>query len=85
MSFFDIPLEWHNNVVAGRNQNEHAFDEIIQKANFTTYEFRIRVKLETFNDESRLKATAMDVKPVNHKEYSKRLIMNIRKNNAQLQ
>lgn len=35
-------------------------------------------------DESRLKATAMDVKPVNQKEYSKRLIMNIRKTAAQL-
>ncbi|XP_063002702.1 replication protein A 70 kDa DNA-binding subunit [Elgaria multicarinata webbii] len=67
-----------------KEKNEHAFDEVIQNANFTTYEFRIRVKLETFNDESRLKATAMDVKPVNHKEYSKRLIMNIRKNAAHL-
>ncbi|XP_048374552.1 replication protein A 70 kDa DNA-binding subunit [Sphaerodactylus townsendi] len=68
----------------GAAANEQAFDEIIQKASFMTYEFRIRVKMETFNDESRLKATAMDVKPVNHKEYSKRLIMNIRKNAAQL-
>ncbi|XP_061461424.1 replication protein A 70 kDa DNA-binding subunit isoform X2 [Rhineura floridana] len=67
-----------------KEKNEHAFDEVLQNANFTTYEFRIRVKRETFNDESRLKATAMDVKPVNHKEYSKRLIMNIRKNAAQL-
>ncbi|XP_054857924.1 replication protein A 70 kDa DNA-binding subunit [Eublepharis macularius] len=67
-----------------KEKNEHAFDEVLQKANFTTHEFRIRVKMETFNDESRLKATAMDVKPVNHKEYSKRLIMNIRKNAAQL-
>ncbi|KAJ6657265.1 hypothetical protein lerEdw1_002632 [Lerista edwardsae] len=67
-----------------KEKNEPAFDEVIQKANFNTYEFRIRIKLETFNDESRLKATAMDVKPVNHKEYGKRLIMNIRKNAAQL-
>lgn len=34
-------------------------------------------------DESRIKATVMDVKPVDHKEYSKRLIVNIRKMAAQ--
>uniref|UniRef100_A0A6Q2YXK9 Replication protein A subunit n=1 Tax=Esox lucius TaxID=8010 RepID=A0A6Q2YXK9_ESOLU len=60
-------------------QNEAAFEEIFQQANFHTYVFRSRVKLETYNDESRIKATVMDVKPVDHKEYSKRLIINIRK------
>lgn len=30
-------------------QNEQAFDEVIQNANFTSHEFRIRVKMETFN------------------------------------
>lgn len=34
-------------------------------------------------DESRIKATVMEVKPVDHKDYSKRLIMNIRKLAAQ--
>ncbi|XP_053130539.1 replication protein A 70 kDa DNA-binding subunit [Hemicordylus capensis] len=67
-----------------KEKNEPAFDEVIQKANFTTFEFRIRIKLETFNDESRLKATAMEVKPVGHKEHSRRLIARIRKNAAQL-
>ncbi|KAL4647576.1 replication protein A 70 kDa DNA-binding subunit isoform X2 [Arapaima gigas] len=64
-------------------QNEGAFEEVFQQANFKTYIFRNRVKLETYNDESRIKATVMDVKPVDHKEYSKRLIMNIRKLAAQ--
>uniref|UniRef100_A0A8C9R0A5 Replication protein A subunit n=1 Tax=Scleropages formosus TaxID=113540 RepID=A0A8C9R0A5_SCLFO len=64
-------------------QNEAAFEEVFQQANFKTYIFRNRVKLETYNDESRIKATVMDVKPVDHKEYSKRLIMNIRKLSAQ--
>ncbi|XP_020659185.3 replication protein A 70 kDa DNA-binding subunit [Pogona vitticeps] len=67
-----------------KEKNERAFEEVFQNANFSTYEFRIRVKLETFNDESRLKATAMEVKPVNHKEYGKRLIAAIRKNAALL-
>ncbi|XP_010571928.1 PREDICTED: replication protein A 70 kDa DNA-binding subunit isoform X2 [Haliaeetus leucocephalus] len=63
--------------------NEQAFEEVFQNANFNTYEFKIRVKLETYNDESRIKATAVDVKPVNYREYSKRLIASIRRN-AQL-
>lgn len=31
-------------------------------------------------DESRIKATVMDVKPVDYREHARRLIMNIRKN-----
>ncbi|KAG8590178.1 hypothetical protein GDO81_006669 [Engystomops pustulosus] len=62
-----------------KEKNEQAYDEVFQNANFRSYTFRVRVKLETYNDESRIKATAMDVKQVDHKEYSRRLIMNIRK------
>ncbi|XP_031646716.1 replication protein A 70 kDa DNA-binding subunit isoform X2 [Oncorhynchus kisutch] len=62
-----------------KDSNEAAFEEIFQQANFHTFVFRNRVKLETYNDESRIKATVMEVKPVDHKEYSKRLIINIRK------
>ncbi|KAM4046800.1 replication protein A 70 kDa DNA-binding subunit [Anomaloglossus baeobatrachus] len=62
-----------------KEKNEQAYEEVFQNANFQSYTFRIRVKLETYNDESRIKATAMDAKPVDHKEYSRRLIMNIRK------
>ncbi|XP_037329613.2 replication protein A 70 kDa DNA-binding subunit [Pungitius pungitius] len=66
-----------------KDSNETAFDEIFQQANFNTFVFRSRVKLETYNDESRIKATVMEVKPVDHKEYSLRLISNIRKLAAQ--
>lgn len=66
-----------------KDSNEVAFEEVFQQANFQTFVFRNRVKLDTYNDESRIKATVMDVKPVDHKEYSKRLIMNIRKLTAQ--
>nr|XP_033778336.1 replication protein A 70 kDa DNA-binding subunit [Geotrypetes seraphini]XP_033778337.1 replication protein A 70 kDa DNA-binding subunit [Geotrypetes seraphini] len=61
-----------------KEKNEQAFEEVFQNANFCTYIFRIRVKLETFNDESRIKATVMEAKPVDHKEYAQKLIMNIR-------
>lgn len=66
-----------------KDSNEAAFDEVFQQANFNTFVFRNRVKLETYNDESRIKATVMDVKPVDHKDYIKRLIENIRKLAAQ--
>uniref|UniRef100_A0A667IF75 Replication protein A subunit n=1 Tax=Lynx canadensis TaxID=61383 RepID=A0A667IF75_LYNCA len=61
-------------------KNEQAFEEVFQNANFRTFIFKIRVKLETYNDESRIKATVMDVKPVDYREYGKRLIMNIKRN-----
>uniref|UniRef100_A0A1A8ET99 Replication protein A subunit n=1 Tax=Nothobranchius korthausae TaxID=1143690 RepID=A0A1A8ET99_9TELE len=61
-----------------RDSNEAALDEVFQQSNFNTFVFRNRVKLETYNDESRVKATVLDVKPIDHREYSKRLIINIR-------
>uniref|UniRef100_A0A1A8SND7 Replication protein A subunit n=2 Tax=Nothobranchius TaxID=28779 RepID=A0A1A8SND7_9TELE len=61
-----------------RDSSEAALDEIFQQSNFNTFVFRNRVKLETYNDESRVKATVLDVKPVDHRDYSKRLIINIR-------
>ncbi|XP_031823656.1 replication protein A 70 kDa DNA-binding subunit [Sarcophilus harrisii] len=65
-----------------KDKNEQAFEEVFQNANFRSYTFKIRVKLETYNDESRIKASVVDVKPVDYREYGKRLIMNIRKNAA---
>ncbi|XP_048221409.1 replication protein A 70 kDa DNA-binding subunit [Perognathus longimembris pacificus] len=63
-----------------KEKNEQAFDEVFQNANFRTFTFRIRVKLETYNDESRIKATVMDVKPMDYREYGRRLVTLIRKN-----
>ncbi|XP_042529743.1 replication protein A 70 kDa DNA-binding subunit [Dipodomys spectabilis] len=63
-----------------KEKNEQAFDEVFQNANFRTFTFRVRVKLETYNDESRIKATVMDVKPVDYREYGRRLVTLIRKN-----
>ncbi|XP_049896327.1 replication protein A 70 kDa DNA-binding subunit-like isoform X4 [Epinephelus moara] len=62
-----------------RETDEAAFDEVFQKTNFTTHIFRNRVKLETYYDESRVKVTVMEVQPVDHREYSRRLLSNIRK------
>ncbi|CAL8363127.1 unnamed protein product [Lota lota] len=62
-----------------RDTDENAFDEVFQRASFTTHIFRTRVKLETYNDESRVKATVVEIQPLGHRDYSRRLISNIRK------
>ncbi|XP_041864568.1 replication protein A 70 kDa DNA-binding subunit-like isoform X2 [Melanotaenia boesemani] len=62
-----------------REMDEAAFDKVFQKANFTTHVFKNRVKLETYNDESRVKVTVLEVLPVDHREYSRRLLRNIHK------
>ncbi|KAJ8347664.1 hypothetical protein SKAU_G00262530 [Synaphobranchus kaupii] len=62
-----------------KESSEASFDEVFQQANFNMYNFRIRVKLETYNDESRIKATVMELQPVDHRDYSRRLISSIRK------
>uniref|UniRef100_A0AAQ5YFW0 Replication protein A subunit n=1 Tax=Amphiprion ocellaris TaxID=80972 RepID=A0AAQ5YFW0_AMPOC len=62
-----------------RDTDEDALDEVFQKATFRTHIFKNRAKLETYNDESRVKVTVLEVLPVNHREYSRRLLSNIHK------
>ncbi|XP_003816902.4 replication protein A 70 kDa DNA-binding subunit [Pan paniscus] len=71
----------HNAAYLGelKDKNEQAFEEVFQNANFRSFIFRVRVKVETYNDESRIKATVMDVKPVDYREYGRRLVMSIRR------
>ncbi|XP_077995287.1 replication protein A 70 kDa DNA-binding subunit-like isoform X2 [Glandiceps talaboti] len=61
-----------------KDTNEAEFDALFQEANFKSYNFRMRIKQETYNDETRLKCSAMDVRPLDFKEHSKKLIMDIR-------
>uniref|UniRef100_A0A3B3Z7R9 Replication protein A subunit n=1 Tax=Periophthalmus magnuspinnatus TaxID=409849 RepID=A0A3B3Z7R9_9GOBI len=65
-----------------RDTDEEAFNQVFQKANFTTHIFKNRVKLETYNDETRVKVTVLEILPVDHKEYSRRLMRNIHKMSA---
>ncbi|KAM9846419.1 replication protein A 70 kDa DNA-binding subunit-like [Aulostomus maculatus] len=62
-----------------RDTDEDEFEQVFQKANFRTHIFKNRVKLETYNDESRVKVTVLEVQPVDHREYSRRLLANIHK------
>uniref|UniRef100_A0A8C6SYI9 Replication protein A subunit n=1 Tax=Neogobius melanostomus TaxID=47308 RepID=A0A8C6SYI9_9GOBI len=62
-----------------RETDEEAFELVFQKANFTTHIFKNRVKLETYNDESRVKVTVLEILPMDHRDYARRLVANIHK------
>ncbi|KAL9980927.1 hypothetical protein ACROYT_G009569 [Oculina patagonica] len=59
--------------------DEPAFDQVFLHSNFKTYTFRIRAKMETYNDETRLKCTSVNVAPLDFKQESRRLIAEIKK------
>lgn len=60
-----------------REQDEPAFDHVFAEANFKTFLFRLRAKMETFNDENRLKTVCMQATPINYKDYNQKLISDI--------
>nr|XP_049598711.1 replication protein A 70 kDa DNA-binding subunit isoform X2 [Syngnathus scovelli] len=61
-----------------KDTDENAFDKVFEKIYFSTYVFRNRVKLENFNDESRMKVTVMEVLPADQRQHSRRLLNAIR-------
>ncbi|XP_069686364.1 replication protein A 70 kDa DNA-binding subunit isoform X2 [Periplaneta americana] len=54
------------------------FQQVFVNAVFKTYVFRLRAKMENYNDENRLKVTAVEAKPLNLKEHNRRLITEIK-------
>ncbi|XP_031833471.1 replication protein A 70 [Nomia melanderi] len=59
------------------NDNE-AFLEKFANATFKSFIFKLRVKMEEFNDEKRLKATCLGVSPVDYKVYNDHLLTQIK-------
>lgn len=59
----------------GESSDDHP---ALKRALFKQYIFRLRAKLEFYNDENRLKITCAGVKPVDHVDLSKRLINEIK-------
>lgn len=62
-----------------RDTDEQAFDQMFTDANFRTYTFKIRAKMETYNDETRLKCSCVSATPLDFKQESNRLIKEINK------
>lgn len=60
-----------------KDTNEAQFDQVFTEANFKTYIFKLRAKVETYNDESRLKTVCANATPVDWVTDGKRLIEEI--------
>merc|ERR1719187_322630 len=57
--------------------DEEKYNAIFTEATFKTFNFRIRVKEDTYNDETRLKHTVIALEEVNYEDHCKRLIKEI--------
>ncbi|KAJ8722019.1 hypothetical protein PYW08_004421 [Mythimna loreyi] len=55
-----------------------AYTQLFEEVKFKTFVFKFRTKMETYNDEARLKTTVMNVQPVDYKDANKRLITSIK-------
>lgn len=50
------------------------FQEYFTKLNFKKFQMKFRTKMESYNDEKRLKTTVVSVDPVDSKAYARRLL-----------
>ncbi|KAL3856902.1 hypothetical protein ACJMK2_011608 [Sinanodonta woodiana] len=62
-----------------RESNEAAFDQVFQDALFKSCIIKLRAKVETYNDESRLKTVCTTANPINWQEHGRRLVDEINK------
>ncbi|GFS15991.1 replication protein A 70 kDa DNA-binding subunit [Elysia marginata] len=60
-----------------REKDEMQFDQVLQEALFKSYIFRMRAKVETYNDESRLKTVCVAANTVDWNEYGNQLLSQI--------
>ncbi|XP_071789766.1 replication protein A 70 kDa DNA-binding subunit-like [Asterias amurensis] len=61
-----------------RDTDEIGYNNVFEAASFETFIFRMRIKMETYNEEARLKCTCAGIQPIDNKELSKKLITDIR-------
>ncbi|KAM7537813.1 hypothetical protein Aperf_G00000060350 [Anoplocephala perfoliata] len=59
--------------VIKESKDESQMENVFVNATFKSWIFRLRAKVDTFNDESRLRVVAVEVKPINFAEYVKQL------------
>ncbi|XP_065846817.1 replication protein A 70 kDa DNA-binding subunit-like isoform X2 [Oscarella lobularis] len=62
-----------------KETNEIAFDQVFTDAVFKVYNFRLRVKLETYNDEQRIKCVCFGVSPLNFQQEAVALMDGIKR------
>ncbi|CAH8358466.1 unnamed protein product [Eruca vesicaria subsp. sativa] len=61
------------------DQDEEKFEDIIRKAAFTKYIFKLKVKEETYGDENRVKATVVKAEKVDYSSDTRSLVEAIHK------
>ncbi|XP_012275093.1 replication protein A 70 kDa DNA-binding subunit [Orussus abietinus] len=61
-----------------KESDNDAFMEKFGEASFNSFIFKLRTKLETFNDEARLKTTVASVTPLDHKVYNDYLLTKLK-------
>lgn len=61
-----------------KNTNNAAFDEVFSNCVFQEFNFKLRAKEETYNDEKRVKTTVVTIEPVNYVQSGKRMLQAIK-------
>nr|ADR72941.1 replication protein A1 [Brachionus ibericus] len=61
-----------------KNSNDPKFDEIFSECAFKEFNFKLRAKMETYNDERRVKVSAVTVEPVDYAQSGRRILQKIK-------
>ncbi|KFM74172.1 Replication protein A DNA-binding subunit, partial [Stegodyphus mimosarum] len=61
-----------------KESDEERYNEVLTDANFKSYIFKLRTKMETFNEESRLKTAVVTASPVDPISYTKKIMADIK-------
>lgn len=61
-----------------KETDEEKFSEVLADANFKAYVFKLRTKMETYNEESRLKTIVVTATPVDPISYTKKILSDIK-------
>jgi replication factor A1 len=60
-----------------KEKNMPEFEKVFEKCLFKTVTMRCQAKMETYNDENRLKVICQEVMPLDLKDYNRRMIADI--------
>ncbi|XP_025197374.1 replication protein A 70 kDa DNA-binding subunit [Melanaphis sacchari] len=60
-------------------ESKEEYSDVFQKQMFKLFEIRARAKMETYNNETRLKVSLVNIKPINYKVASSKLIADIKR------
>ncbi|XP_071946276.1 replication protein A 70 kDa DNA-binding subunit-like [Antedon mediterranea] len=62
-----------------KEDDDEAFNALFEVARCKSYIFKMRAKMETFNEEARMKTTCVNATAIDYKDYSQRIISEINK------